>query len=237
MRKSIVCLLLFLVNYLYGQEITLQEEYFLLLTDLANANTYGYKTHLSDSVFDLNRGIFPSKGMREINFRQGSLRSTNRHLDFAIFGDGFFKIILNDGTVGYTRNGEFFINNDTNELLTINGYRLFNSLTILPGFVELRINDDHSITTIYPNGEEINNGYLLIYNIDMNKLNYPRGPYFASYQDFPPYFLYSGEAEEISHDRIYNKMLECSNVSSIAVMVRIIEISKILGMNWENYVE
>jgi flagellar basal body rod protein FlgG len=233
MRKSIVCLLLFLVNYLYGQEITLQEEYLLLLTDLANANTYGYKTHLSDSDFDLDRGIFFPKGMKEINFRQGALRSTKRHLDFAILGNGFFKIILNDGTVGYTRNGEFFINNDTNELLTIDGYKLFNSLTILPGFVELRINDDHSIITIYPNGEEIKNGYLLIYNIDVNKLNYPREPYFTSY----PYFLYSGEVEEISHDRIYNKMLECSNVLPVAVMVRIIEISRILGMNWENYDE
>jgi flagellar basal body rod protein FlgG len=235
MRKIIVCLLLFLVNYLYSQDITLQEEYLLLLTDLANANTYGYKTHLSG--YDFDRGIFFMRGTREINFGQGTLRSTNRHLDFAIFGNGFFKIILGDGTVGYTRNGEFFINNDTNELLTINGYRLFNSLTIPPGFVELRINDDHSITTIYPNGEEINNGYLLIYNIDINKLNYPKEPYFTSYPNFLPYFLYSGEVEEISYDRIYNKMLECSNVLSGATMVRIIEISKILGMNWENYDE
>jgi flagellar basal body rod protein FlgG len=230
MRRIIVCLYLFSISRLYGQEITLFEEYLILLNDLTNANTYGYKAHLSE--YDYDKEMFFRRGLKKINFEQGTLRITNRHLDFAILGNGFFKIIFCDGTIGYTRNGEFIVNNDTNELLTINGNRLFNSLTMPPGFVELIINEDHSVITIYPNGEQINNGYLLIYNIEKDKLNYYSENYY-----FTPYFLYSGEVEEISHDKIYNKLLECSNVSLAATRLRIMEISKILGMNWENYIK
>jgi flagellar basal body rod protein FlgG len=224
MRKLVVCLFLFLLNYLYSQEITLYEEYLLLLNDLENANTYGYKKHFFG--YDFDRGVFFKTGLKKINFEQGAFRLTNRSLDFAIHGSGFFKIIFSDGTIGYTRNGEFVINNDTNELLTINGNKLYNSLNIQPGFIDIKINEDHSIITIYPNGEQINNGCLIIYNIDVDKLEYCSEEYPSLFC-----FVYSGETEEISRDMIYTKVLECSNVSPLATKARIIEISKMLGMN------
>ncbi|MFY9126895.1 MAG: flagellar hook-basal body protein, partial [Defluviitoga tunisiensis] len=44
------------------------------------------------------------------NFEQGPLSETNNSLDFAINGQGFFKIQRNDNFY-YTRDGEFTINN------------------------------------------------------------------------------------------------------------------------------
>jgi len=230
-----IIFLLLITNYLHSQEITLFEEYFLMLDDLANVNTYGYKSHFLDYNFD--EEVYFQRVTGEINFHQGSLKSTNRHLDFAIVGNGYFKIIKNDGTIVYTRNGEFVLNEETNELQTINGYRLFDSLIIIPGFIELIINEDHSIITIYPNGEEINNGKIIIYDLEINKLMYPENYLFAG-NDIP-YFIYFGEVEEISNDRIYNKMLECSNVNRTATMTRILKISQILGMDFieNNYGE
>lgn len=44
-------------------------------------------------------------------FSQGTLARTDRSLDVAIEGDGFFKVVNADGEISYTRNGEFCINN------------------------------------------------------------------------------------------------------------------------------
>jgi len=41
------------------------------------------------------------------DFAQGSFRATQQPMDVAIGGDGFFRVRTSDGTVGYTRNGQF----------------------------------------------------------------------------------------------------------------------------------
>lgn len=41
------------------------------------------------------------------DFGQGSFRPTEQALDLAIGGDGFFKVAMSDGTIAYTRNGQF----------------------------------------------------------------------------------------------------------------------------------
>jgi flagellar basal-body rod protein FlgG len=52
------------------------------------------------------------------DFSQGTLQQTDRPLDFAIGGDGFFAVQSDDGVV-YTRNGSF--NLDDGGYLTLNG--------------------------------------------------------------------------------------------------------------------
>lgn len=41
------------------------------------------------------------------DFGQGSFRPTEQPLDLAIGGDGFFRVRMGDGTIAYTRNGQF----------------------------------------------------------------------------------------------------------------------------------
>jgi flagellar basal body rod protein FlgG len=51
----------------------------------------------------------------DLDLEQGSLDSTNRPLDVAIQGDGFFKVRIDDGVsngFGFTRCGSFFVNHD-----------------------------------------------------------------------------------------------------------------------------
>ena len=54
------------------------------------------------------------------NFEQGTLIETGNNNDFAIIGNGFFTIQLDNGQLGYTRNGNFKVNEE-NKLVTIDG--------------------------------------------------------------------------------------------------------------------
>ena len=54
------------------------------------------------------------------NFEQGILSGTDKITDFAIVGNGFFTIEMEEG-LGFTRNGNFTIN-DENQLVTMEGY-------------------------------------------------------------------------------------------------------------------
>lgn len=65
-----------------------------------------------------------------IDFRQGDLKMTNRPLDLAIDGSGFFEIELEDGNFGYTRLGSFTVDID-GRLVTKRG-QVFSSEIIVP---------------------------------------------------------------------------------------------------------
>jgi len=43
------------------------------------------------------------------NFAQGGMEQTNRPLDLAVEGEGLFRVIREDGTEAYTRDGTFFM--------------------------------------------------------------------------------------------------------------------------------
>lgn len=45
-------------------------------------------------------------------FTQGTIETTDKTLDLAITGEGFFTVKGEDGTVSYTRNGAFAVDND-----------------------------------------------------------------------------------------------------------------------------
>lgn len=93
--------------------------------NIANVATVGYKK--LDSGFHtlvsskLDRDSYPNystnvqtgTGVKTSepfrNTEQGNLKETNRFGDFAILGEGYFRVVLPDGTYAYTRNGEFNI--------------------------------------------------------------------------------------------------------------------------------
>lgn len=97
--------------------------------NLANADTIGYKKdyNLFKSVYEREISAFHDENDRGIlignlyssvvldevvpNMEQGTLTETKNNLDFAIYGEGFFKVERN-GNYYYTRNGEFTLNQD-----------------------------------------------------------------------------------------------------------------------------
>lgn len=109
--------------------------------NIANVNTPGYKfqdliwaVKESHEMFNYSGGInggnrvelgnfIYSNELDEVktNFAQGMLYETNLETDYAIIGNGFFTIRMNDGELAYTRNGKFILN-DENQLTTLEGY-------------------------------------------------------------------------------------------------------------------
>lgn len=91
----------------------------VISSNVANASTAGFKASsavFADSFASAMGGGGNSKaqvGMGSNNqavrqgFSQGAITSTNNLLDMAIGGNGFFMIERNNGTMAYTRNGQF----------------------------------------------------------------------------------------------------------------------------------
>src|ERR1043165_771640 len=60
---------------------------------------------------------------------QGSLTRTDNQYDLAIDGRGFFQVLLPDGTTGYSRAGNFAVN-DQGQLVTQDGYQIQPAISI-----------------------------------------------------------------------------------------------------------
>ena len=110
--------------------------------NLANVNTHGFKKQradFEDLLYQTIRtagtpatedtvvpvGIQLGHGVKLADtqrvFSQGSLQQTEVPTDVAIAGEGFFRIQMYDGSMAYTRNGNFKIDSN-GRLVTSNGY-------------------------------------------------------------------------------------------------------------------
>jgi len=106
----------------------------VISNNIANASTIGFKgantvfgdiyaAALNGASAGVQVGIGTSVGAVAQSFNQGNITPTDNPLDIAINGSGFFRVVKSDGTVGYTRNGQYEI--DKSGYLTNSaGYRL-----------------------------------------------------------------------------------------------------------------
>jgi flagellar basal-body rod protein FlgG len=88
---------------------------------------------------------------------QGSIAPTEKELDVAVRGEGFFMVQMPDGRTGYTRDGSFE-RDDTGQLVNVNGYQIqpgitipenANSISISPdGIVEAYVSTDGAPTQL-----------------------------------------------------------------------------------------
>ncbi|MEW5726162.1 MAG: flagellar hook-basal body complex protein, partial [Thermodesulfobacteriota bacterium] len=105
------------VGYFYAVRGAMGQEQRLdaLAANLANANTPGFKQGkiaFEDYLILTQRN----------DYSQGAVRQTERDLDLAIQGPGFFKVLTPRGEA-YTRNGTFRTDREGN-LLTGEGHRV-----------------------------------------------------------------------------------------------------------------
>jgi len=138
--------------------------------NLANANTVGFKSdraEFEDLLYQTLRtpggtsatgvqfptGLLVGLGVRPVatakDFAQGSLLETSGPLDLAIEGDGFFEILLPDGTSGYTRSGAFKIDS-TGLVLTPDGFAMIPNITIPPDTVAVTVTVDGNVMVQTP---------------------------------------------------------------------------------------
>lgn len=107
-----------------------------IANNLANQNTIGYKDTsvlFSDLFYQelgttgagdpIQVGAGTEVGSMPSLFTQGSVESTGVNTDVAIQGSGFFVVQNSDGTLNYTRAGDFSVNND-NYLVTSSGQQV-----------------------------------------------------------------------------------------------------------------
>ncbi|MBL8225488.1 MAG: flagellar basal-body rod protein FlgG [Chromatiales bacterium] len=142
----------------------------VVANNLANVNTTGFKRArpVFEDLLYQNRGqagAFTSQitknptgynvgtGVRvvatEKTFTQGSSINTGNSLDVMIDGRGFFQVLLPDGTLGYTRDGSFKVD-DQGRLVTAGGYEVQPSLTIPQAVQSLSIGRDGTVQAVIP---------------------------------------------------------------------------------------
>ena len=80
-------------------------------------------------------------------FATGSIEVTDRPLDMAINGRGFFEILLPDGSVAYTRNGEFNLSAD-GDLVTAEGLLLQPNINIPENTVTVTVSRDGVVSAL-----------------------------------------------------------------------------------------
>ena len=134
--------------------------------NLANVSTTGFKrdrAEFEDLLYQIRRqpggqssqdsqlpsGLQLGTGVRVVGtqkiFTQGSLQPTEQPLDLAIYGRGFFQVLLPDGTVSYSRDGSFHLNSD-GQVVTSNGYALEPAI-VLPNEVRtFNVGEDGTVS-------------------------------------------------------------------------------------------
>ena len=134
--------------------------------NLANVNTTGFKRDRASFVTLMYQdergagaasgadtqyatGLGTGTGVRvagtERIHAQGTLIQTDNALDLAIEGQGFFAVVLPDGTQAFSRDGGFKLS-ATGELVTNAGLRLAQPITIPDGAERITIAPDGTVT-------------------------------------------------------------------------------------------
>lgn len=139
----------------------------VLSNNLANAGTVGFKK--SRVVFEdlfyqnlrqpgaqssqdtrLPAGLQLGTGVKAVATQkihsQGSFKTTDSQLDMAIQGDGFFQVLLPDGTTGYTRAGNFSTNENGQIVTQGSGYALQPGFTIPTTAISMEVALDGTIS-------------------------------------------------------------------------------------------
>jgi len=123
----------------------------VMLENITNVNTAGYKRRVVHMVVQAVTGSdgqpFQVPVVQDTTaiFTTGVLQITERNLDVAIDGDGFFAVTLLDGSTGYTRNGGLQIDRD-GKLRTSSGYVLLPEITVPSDLLELSIDPEGRVS-------------------------------------------------------------------------------------------
>jgi flagellar basal-body rod protein FlgG len=86
-------------------------------------------------------------------FSQGMYQQTDNPLDVVIEGDGFFQVLLPDGSVAYTRDGAFKLDAD-GRITTSDGFPIEPEIVVPSESLELSIASDGTVTIMQPGDSE-----------------------------------------------------------------------------------
>jgi len=158
----------------------------------------------------------------------GSVKMTGNDHDFMIMGEGFFRVQQEDGSIGYTRDGNFKWDN-TGRLVTVDGFPLVDEIVKPAGALETTVGLD-GVVTVMVNGEKQELGQIQVANF----IN-PTG-LAATGRNLYRATEGSGEAivgigNQNGMGAIYNRQLEAANVNIVEEMVNMITGQRAYEMN------
>jgi len=148
-----------------AQELNVQ----VIANNIANMQTTGYKrqvaefedllyehvrrigTQTSDQGNILPVGVDIGSGVKTAGtpriMTQGTLLPTGAETNVAIRGEGFFKILMSDGTFSYTRDGSFQLDSQ-GRFVTANGNLVQPGITIPQNSSSLTINQQGQVSVV-----------------------------------------------------------------------------------------
>lgn len=138
----------------------------VIANNLANMSTNGFKK--SQAVFQelmyvnlrqvgsatseqniLPTGLQIGLGVRPVgtsrSFTSGTMQQTNNQFDISIQGHGFFQVTMPDGTIGYTRDGAFQVDNQ-GRLVNASGLPIVGDITVPSNAVSISIASNGTVT-------------------------------------------------------------------------------------------
>ena len=224
-----------------------------IANNLSNVNTTGFKQNRPDfedllyqtlrlagtpatEVTNIPTGIQIGHGVKpsatQKIFTQGSLQSTGNISDIAINGEGFFRVLLYDGTYGYTRDGAFKIDSE-GQLVNSNGYKVMPEITFPEGFIResINISPDGRVTCKMAGSNDI----LEVGQMELYRFVNPAGLNAIGENLFK---VTNGSGETIpgrpgfdGMGKTIHKFLEMSNVKIVQEMVNMIVAQRAYELN------
>jgi flagellar basal-body rod protein FlgF len=148
------------------------------------------------------------------DFSQGAFKQTGLYTDLAISGNGFFSVELEDGTMGFTRNGNFKVD-DKNQLVTQEGYQV------------LATDDQGNICGINVKNDRLEvdkNGYINGTSTKVMTVDFP--DYGAFELKGNTVYVSGMEKFQPTDCAISQGFIESSNVSMMDEMVNMMQVSR-----------
>ncbi|MCG9787774.1 flagellar basal-body rod protein FlgG [Vibrio mediterranei] len=220
--------------------------------NLANASTVGYKK--SRAVFEdlfyqninqpggqssqnteLPSGLMLGAGSKVVTTQKihtpGNAQTTTNSLDMMIEGDGFFQVLMPDGNIGYSRNGQFTLNDEGTIVTSGSGYALEPEIAIPEDAISITVGTDGEVS-VRVRGQQDNQ---VVGNITTVDFINPGGLEPIGQNLYLPTGA-SGDPNEgvpglDGFGQIRQSMLETSNVNVTEELVNMIEAQRVYEMN------
>ncbi len=223
----------------------------VVANNLANANTVGFKRDravFEDLIYQnykqpgaqatqdstLPSGLLLGTGVRVASTQkmhlQGGFMHTGNSLDIAIQGNGFFQLLRPDGSISYTRDGQFQVD-EQGQIVTGDGYLLQPAIVVPANMVSLTIGTDGTVSAL----EQGNTAPTNIGTIELAQFVNPAGLMPIGENQFLE--TQASGAPDVgipglnSRGSLLQGSLESSNVNTVEELVNLIETQRTFEMN------
>lgn len=208
----------------------LMQEYQTITHNLANVSTTGYKNRSSSFAAALDKQTKARPGKNDAltvttvpNFTQGTIQKTDRKLDMAINGKGFFVIETPEGP-RYTRSGVFHLNQQGQLVDTFGNIVSGQGGAInIPQNISVSQIFIASDGTISGDGNNIGKLNIVQFGDDISKLLAARGNSFAA----PP----TVKPQAATEMEVKQGFTEASNVAVVEELVKLITVTRLYEAN------